>query len=153
MAMENPLFEDVFPIQNWWIFQCHVRFQGCKIPIGSMYWYIYLLIYHKVQPFMYLNIPFVPWIRHGKKNIFFGSVVKVCFSIHATTRRGGFRGNHRFPEMSVDPRPLLATSSEARHFGEVEEYVSGQFITTFSAGKGHPKWWWKVRVPSPPKWP
>ena len=28
-------------------------------------WYIYLYIYHKSQPFMLVNIPFVPWIRHG----------------------------------------------------------------------------------------
>ena len=27
MAMENPPFEDVFPIENGW-FQCHVSFQG-----------------------------------------------------------------------------------------------------------------------------
>ena len=37
------------------------------IPRCSMeLWYIYRNIYHKNQPFMEgLNIPFVPWIRHG----------------------------------------------------------------------------------------
>ena len=31
MTMENPPFEDVFPIENG-DFQCHVSFQGCTLP-------------------------------------------------------------------------------------------------------------------------
>ena len=34
------------------------------IPEDPWDWYIFLLLYRKNQPFMYVNIP-VPWIRHG----------------------------------------------------------------------------------------
>ena len=34
------------------------------IPQDPWDWYIFLLLYRKNQPFMYVNIP-VPWIRHG----------------------------------------------------------------------------------------
>ena len=31
LTMGHPPFEDVFPIKNGGIFQCHVSFQGCSI--------------------------------------------------------------------------------------------------------------------------
>ena len=34
MAMKQPTVEDVFPIENGGIFQCHVSFQGCKYFFG-----------------------------------------------------------------------------------------------------------------------
>ena len=36
MTMENPPFEDVFPVENG-NFQCHVGFKGCTLPETNIF--------------------------------------------------------------------------------------------------------------------
>ena len=49
------------------------------------------------------------------------------------------------------PKSGNSAHCKATNGTQTRLYKSGQFITTFPAGWSPLSWWWKVRVPSPPK--